>query len=110
MKTYKQWSSEERQKMYQLTKRLLAEQGIPLKPPKCNRCGQTEGIIEYHNNDYSHPTKYLEPLCYRCHMAIHCEDRVPEAVKKYFEQVKNGKTFPPVFSRNFAIVRRDHGF
>jgi hypothetical protein len=96
--------------MYALTKRALAEAGKPLKPDRCHRCGQTKGIIEYHNRNYDHPTKYLEALCFRCHMAVHCKWRVPAAVKKYFQLIAEGYTFPPVFTRNFWIVRRDHGF
>jgi len=43
-------------------------------------------------------------------MAVHCEYRVPDAVKAYFDMVKDGFTFPPLFKRNFWAVRRDHGF
>jgi len=110
LRPYKKWSPEEREAMFQLTLREIERLGMPRYPDKCSFCGQTEGIIEWHNENYSHPTKYLKAVCYRRHMAIHCKWRVPQRVKEYFDMVKIGYTYPPVFHRNFGIVRRDHGF
>jgi len=89
------WTPAERRRSLVKTKKAIAEGEIP--PPEqlgCMRCGQRMGIIEYHNHDYDHPTKFLEPLCFRCHRMLH--SRYPESAKKYFEEVKAGKQFPPV--------------
>jgi len=107
MKSYKGWTAEQRMESLKKTKAAIRRGEIP-PPTKCNRCGQTEGIIQYHNENYNHPTKYLEPLCWRCHMVLHSEHRAPEACKKYWEEIKNGKQYPPVFKHNFKILRRDH--
>ena len=70
MKRFKNWSAAERRKSGEKTYEAIQKGKIP-KPSKCNRCGQTEGIIDYHNHDYSHPTKFLEQMCVRCHMMYH---------------------------------------
>jgi hypothetical protein len=107
---YKQWSGAERDRSYRLTvKAIKAGEIPPATDLGCNRCKQTEGIIHYHNHDYSHPTKYLEPLCWRCHMILHSIRRNPEAVNDYWSEIFQGKQYPPVFKHDFSILRRDHG-
>jgi hypothetical protein len=69
MKKYKRWTGKERLKSLH-KKRKAIEDGIITKPKKCNRCGGTRGV-RYHNQDYSDPTKYLEALCFRCHLKEH---------------------------------------
>lgn len=110
MKRYKKWSAEERRISGEKTYEAIQKGKIP-KPSKCNRCGQTEGIIDYHNRDYSHPTKFLEQMCVRCHMMLHSVFRSEAAVLKYWEEIKAGKRYPPVHDRRkiIAIIRRDHG-
>jgi len=109
MKSYKGWTAEERRKSLILTKRAIAEWKIPpANELWCNRCWQKEWIIDYHNENYSHPTKYLEPLCFRCHIIHHSQRRAPEACKKYWEEIKNGKQYPPVYKRDMSIFRKDN--
>ena len=90
------------------TKAAILSGGIP-KPTKCEFCGQTKGIIQYHNEDYSHPTKYLRVWCWRCHMMHHSRNRAPEAVKAYFDAVSAGKKFAPVYRHDFKILADEHG-
>jgi hypothetical protein len=99
MRSYKQWSGEERLASLKKTKAAISRGEIP-PATKCQRCNQTKGIIQYHNHDYSDPIKYLEPLCWRCHMMLHSEHRWPDAVKRYFEEVASGKQYPPVYRRD----------
>jgi hypothetical protein len=73
MKKYKQWTESERRKSLYKTRKAIAE-GLIEKPKKCNRCGRTRGV-KYHNHDYSDPIKYLEPLCSRCHLKEHREEK-----------------------------------
>lgn len=90
------WTWEKRRKSLALTK--LAIKNDEILPPEqlgCKRCGQKLGIIEYHNHDYDSPTKYLEPLCFRCHRMLH--SRYPESAKRYFAEVAAGKQYPPVY-------------
>jgi len=83
--------------------------GIIPAPSKCELCDQTEGIIQYHNDDYSDPIKYLRQFCWRCHMMYHSKYRAPESYRKYFAEVKAGKRYPPVYRHDFRILERDHG-
>lgn len=108
MKSYKGWTKEERMKSSKLTKRAIANGEIP-PPTKCERCGQTKGIIHYHNENYSHPTKYLEQLCWRCHLIHHSKYRSREAHDKYFKEISEGKIYPPVYKNDITILRREHG-
>ena len=107
MKSYKGWSAAQRGASYKKTKEAIERGEIP-PPTKCNRCGQTQGIIQYHNHDYSHPTKYLEMLCWRCHMILHSIRRAPYAVNDYWSEMFQGKQYPPVYRHDFGILKREH--
>ena len=110
MRAYKQWSPEHRRASLEKTKLAIASGLIPeAKKLGCNRCKQKEGIIEYHNCNYDHPTKYLEALCYRCHMMIHNFHNNPQAVFEYFEEVWRGKCYEPVFKRDYYKIMYQHG-
>jgi hypothetical protein len=110
MKSYKGWTAAERRKSGEKAYEAI-QKGIIPPPTKCNRCGQDKGIIDYHNHDYSHPYKYREELCVRCHMMLHFEERSKEAVEKYWEEIKAGKRYPPVYDRKkiLGIIRKEHG-
>ena len=88
------WTWAQRLASLKLTK-LAIKEGKILPPDQlgCKRCGQKLGIIEYHNHDYDSPTKFLEPLCFRCHRMIHSS----ESAKRYFVEVTAGKQYPPVY-------------
>lgn len=107
MSSYKGWTGEERLKSLALTKKAIADGVIP-KPTVCEWCGQDKGIIQYHNENYSHPTKYLKSLCWRCHMIHHSRHFAPEQCKAYFDAIAAGKRFPPVYRHDFSILERDH--
>jgi hypothetical protein len=107
MKSYKGWSAEQRMESFRKTMKAI-EDGVIPKAHTCNRCGQKEGIIQYHNEDYSDPIKYLEMLCWRCHMMHHSKKRNPEAVANYFREVAEGKQYKPVYKHNFDILKIDH--
>ncbi len=109
MKSYKKWSAKERLESLKKTKQAIKDWIIPeAKKLWCKRCWQTEGIIEYHNEDYSDPIKFLEPLCFRCHIIHHSKFRAPEACKIYWEEIKKWKKYPPVFKRDMSIFLKEH--
>jgi hypothetical protein len=108
MANYKGWTDEERRSSMRETNKAIKKGVIP-PPNKCNRCKQTKGIIHYHNHDYSDPIKYLEMLCWRCHMIHHSRWRSPQKCIDYWEQILQGKQFPPVFKHDFKILETDHG-
>lgn len=130
MRNYKGWSGDFRKESLKLTNK-AKKMGWIANPSKCNRCGQTEGILHLHNEDYD-VTYYtlkevfdrfpisitteekekvnsvLEQICWRCHMLHHSVRRNKQAVEKYFEEIKNGKKYPPVYRHDFTILKRDH--
>jgi hypothetical protein len=79
-------------------------------PPatKCDACGETEGLIGYHAEDYSRPFgPHLQAhqLCFRCHMALHRRHSSPARWQRYIEQLDAGAVFVPLRSmREFGTV------
>lgn len=130
MRNYKKWSAKQRQESLKLTNK-AKKMGWIQNPRKCNRCGQDKGILHLHNEDYDvtyntlsevfnrfpisitkeeldNVNSVLEEICWRCHMMHHSAYRNREAVKKYFEEVKQGKMYEPVYKHNFDILKYDH--
>ena len=80
------------------------------KPAQCCACGQTAGIIDWHAEDYSKPfgdhlLKF--PLCYVCHMIIHCTLNDPERFKMYHEAIMSGYRFNAYYSRDFDRFKNE---
>ena len=61
MKNYNGWSSEFRKASLRLTNAAKKEGWIK-DPKKCNRCGQTEGILHLHNENYDATYYTLENI------------------------------------------------
>lgn len=83
--------------------------GRAVRPTVCEACGQDEGVIEAHNEDYSFPYgahTHGIGLCFRCHMMVHCRFRAPAAWGRYRAAVRAGLRAPPLFTRNFGEVCR----
>jgi hypothetical protein len=83
--------------------------GRRTRPTQCDACGQTRGIVEHHSEDYSEPFGdhiAAFALCYRCHMMVHCRFRYPPAWRRYREAVAAGRTFEPIYARNFPEFAR----
>lgn len=108
-KTWKGWTPSQRNTSYRKTKKAIKAGLIPERPSRCARCGQDEGILDWHNTDYRDPIKYLEGLCYRCHMVLHCAHLNPQAAERYWAEVAGGKIYPALHTRNIGAVMRDQG-
>lgn len=80
-------------------------------PVKCDVCGQTEGIIEPHSEDYSDPfgdNIGQFGLCYRCHMIVHCRFRGDTAFREYARVLASGQRFQGMVTRNFPAFASQH--
>jgi len=128
MNSYKKWTGAQRQKSLKLTNEAM-KRGLLERPHKCRICGQEKGILHTHNKDYdvtlelvpkmldgtateeemAKVKEVLVPICWRCHMIHHSKYRNPEAHDRYFEEVKNGKQYPPVYHHDFDILK-ENGF
>ncbi len=61
------------------------------RPAECCACGQREGVLHHHAEDYSEPfgphlTAY--PICIRCHMKLHRRHKDPVAWKLYCDEIE----------------------
>ncbi len=64
------------------------------RPSECVACGQTEGIIQAHAEDYSEPFRAGVTdgfhLCIICHAMVHARTRSPKAWSKYRAMIEAG--------------------
>jgi hypothetical protein len=107
---YNGFTPYQRTKAYRWLKREYAD-GRRSPPTSCDGCGQTEGIIEAHSEDYSEP--YGDHIgqfgfCYRCHMMLHNRIRAPEVWTRYKAEVAAGVTFTPFLVRDWWSFRAQH--
>lgn len=106
MKWYNGFSPERRAQAARWIRREIEAGRIPA-PAACCACGQSQGTIDYHAEDYSVPFgAHLTstPLCYRCHMMLHLRFRSPAGWKAYRDAIRAGWTFAPIFGRSFGTV------
>lgn len=79
-------------------------------PTECEVCGQTEGQLMYHSEDYSSPFGDhigAYSLCYICHMMIHCRFKGRDAWDMYIEALKNKVQFEPFYFNDWNTFRKD---
>lgn len=104
MKAYNGFSPDQRMAALRWAR---AQDAAGKRPPmrgQCDACGQTEGHLERHSEDYSAPYgphigKFV--LCYRCHMMVHCRHRDPEKWDTYRLLIRLGFRFPPIQGRSW---------
>jgi hypothetical protein len=80
------------------------------KPSRCVACGQAEGRFDAHAEDYSEPfgpQTQAFPLCFRCHMLVHCRFRSSTAFWHYVRMLEFGWQYPPVIG-GFPAIQREH--
>lgn len=74
---------------------------------KCMACGQTQGLIQFHSEDYSEPFGPhigAYEFCYRCHIVLHCRHRNPAGWERYKLQLRFGWTWAPMHSQDFQRI------
>ena len=91
MNPYNGFTPEQRLAAFEITKAAWRS-GEATPPRACEDCGQTEGRIEAHDEDYDQPLRYYE-VCYTCHMMIHCRYRDPFRWGQYIAMVADGARF-----------------
>jgi hypothetical protein len=74
----------------------------------CIACGGDSGPVDLHAEDYSQPIywepRWRLPLCYRCHMIVHCRHRNPQGFDAYRAELREGRRWPTVPNRAISIV------
>ena len=110
MKGYNGFTATQR---YDANKWLKEQQSKGLRvlyPDKCDVCGQTEGILLFHSEDYSEP--YGEhigqfSLCYCCHSMIHSRFHNPIAWNKYINLIEKGRRYSPFIKKDWKKFQRE---
>lgn len=88
--TYNGFKGDLRDKVGQL-QALFIRDGYMPPLTECYMCHQTKGRIAYHLEDYTDVLDSSMPMCFMCHMVLHCTiNRKPALWKKYQEEVANG--------------------
>ncbi len=88
--------------------------GRRTRPTICEACGQDQGTIMAHSEDYSSP--YGDhigrfSLCFRCHMMVHSRGRSSAAFWHYVRQLEDGWVYPGLTWREgFNAIRRDRSW
>jgi hypothetical protein len=107
MKSYNGFSSAQRNWALAWLKREYAA-GRRQPPLRCDGCGQEEGIIDAHSEDYSQPFgDHIGAFgfCYTCHMMIHCRFGHWEAWDRYRAALREGRLFVPFHNRAFRTFQ-----
>ena len=103
MKDYNGFASSQRNKAQRWLNAQWARGSLP-RPVRCVACGQDQGVIDAHAEDYSEPFAPCKTdgfhLCFVCHMMVHCRHRNEARWQEYRQHVETG-------SRPKAFVRRD---
>lgn len=112
MNSYNGFSPNQRMKALGWFKKQMALGNKPKSPKKCECCGQTEGLLMWHSEDYSEPFDLdhigKHGLCYKCHMMIHCRFKSPEAFLNYAKHLSNGLVFQATEKSNWPAFREAH--
>ena len=74
------------------------------RPTTCCVCGASKGRIDLHLEDYTKPIEGIIPLCYRCHMMVHCRFRAGVSWRGYKRDISAGAIFAPAYT--FDEIRR----
>lgn len=81
----------------------LWDSGEVPRPERCDACGQTEGAIHGHSEDYSNDHIHL-PICITCHLLLHMRFQMPDVWEQYKTMVRDGYQGIPLEQRN-ALYR-----
>lgn len=108
MKAYNTFSAEQRNAAQRWLNQQWAS-GALTKPFKCDVCGQDEGIIDAHAEDYStpfgeHTDRYH--LCFICHMVLHCRATNKRMWAEYQDRVESGMRYSAFHKRDWPSFQR----
>ena len=104
---YNGFSPKQRLKALAYYKKEIAE-GRRTLVKICQGCGQTDGLIMAHSEDYSEPFGEhigAYTFCYRCHIMLHCRYRSPLAWDDYKRGLREGAVWTPMHWPNFAEIQ-----
>ena len=111
MRAYNGYSERDRRRAQAWLNRQW-QSGVLARPAQCAACGQGQGIIDAHAEDYSEPFAAGKTdqfhLCFTCHMMVHCRFRRPDDWLYYKAVIESGGCYGPVFIRDIGGFRAKH--
>src|SRR6185437_7567205 len=109
MKDYNGFSGKQRNRAQAWLNKQWNTGRLP-RPSICVACGQNEGTIEAHAEDYSEPFRAGVTdqfhLCSTCHRQVHARCRNPEAWREYRENVEAGGR-KKIYASKMGLKGRD---
>lgn len=103
LSSYNGFTGERRLEIDKLVKAAYRDGSLE-RPAACMACGQDQGPIIGHLEDYDRWRDATIPLCQRCHLMLHCRWRAPAAWHRYRELVRMGYRFAPATGHFTQIV------
>lgn len=108
MKPYNTFTEQERNDAQKWLNQQWAS-GALTKPFKCDVCGQEEGIIDAHAEDYrkpfgEHTDRYH--LCFTCHMVVHCRFSNKQMWNEYRANIERGMRYAPFHKRDWPSFQQ----
>jgi hypothetical protein len=99
LKPYNGFSGEERNKTIYIQKKAIKEGKLKLKH-KCCVCGQEEGLIMLHLENYFKPIDpdEVKEICVECHLKLHARFHKPMDWLRHCLNVREGIKSPVYFS------------
>ena len=86
--------------------------GALKRPIECVACGQDQGVIDAHAEDYSEPFRAgvtdAFHLCFVCHMMVHCRYRNEPVWRNYRDCVEFGFRARAFFNRNWPGFQKEY--
>ena len=110
MNSYNGFSPSHRYKALAWFKKEIKEGRKPAKPDICDACGQKDGVLAWHSEDYSEPFgNHIgeHGLCYLCHMMIHCRFKNKATWSKYVDIIESGMVAEPFHFNDFKTFAND---
>jgi hypothetical protein len=104
MNSYNNYKPSQRMAALRWFKQQIAKGLRDAVPISCDICKQTEGHLEFHSENYSHP--YGDHigqlgLCYVCHMMLHCRFNSPAKWQLYKTNLGNQIRYKAFKGRNW---------
>lgn len=111
MNSYNGFSPAQRYKALAWFKKEIKEGRKPEKPDVCDCCGQTNGHLMWHSEDYSEPFgKHIgeHGLCYVCHMMVHCRFRNKSLWQEFVNILTSGKKPQPYYYNDWKSFKAEY--
>lgn len=107
MKSYNGFTGLQRERSTRWINKQIAL-GLATKPTVCCACSQDQGVLDWHAEDYSEPFGahlFKFPLCFACHMMVHCRFDACERWGQYRRLIARGWRSEPYMTRGFGAFK-----